>query len=231
MDPTDGENIHVLPIVGIGGIGKTALAQLVFNDQSIKSHFGLTIWVCVTENFDIKQLMIKIIKSATGMKCMDMNKEELHKVLQDCLSGRRFFIVLDDVWNEDKKKWSELKDLLSGGFEGSKIIVTTRSRKTATIVSTIPQHDLEHLSYENSLSLFLKLAFKEGEEKQHRNLIRIGEEIVPKCKGVALAVKTLGSLLCSTRVERDWEAVRDNEIWKLELLESVGEVVGSSASC
>ncbi|TYJ41484.1 hypothetical protein E1A91_A03G024600v1 [Gossypium mustelinum] len=196
MDPTDGEDIPVLPIVGIGGIGKTTLAQLVFNEESVKSHFELRIWVCVTEDFDIKQLMIKIFKSATGMNCKDMNKEELHKVLQDCLNGKRFLMVLDDVWNEDKKKWSELKDLLCGGAQGSRIIVTTRSRKVATVTGTTPQYDLEHLSYENSLSLFLKLAFKEGEEK-HDNL-------------------TLGSLLCSTRIQHDWELVRDCELWKLK---------------
>ncbi|TYH23582.1 hypothetical protein ES288_A03G025300v1 [Gossypium darwinii] len=201
-DPTDGEDIPVLPIVGIGGIGKTTLAQLVFNEESVKSHFELRIWVCVTEDFDIKQLMIKIIKSATGMKCKDMNKEELRKDLQDCLNGKRFFMVLDDVWNDDNKKWSELKDLLCGGAQGSRIIVTTRIRN--------------HLSYENCLSLFLKLAFKEGEEKQHDNLVRIGEGIVQKCKGVALAVKTLGSLLCSTRVQHDWELVRDSELVKLK---------------
>ncbi|XP_052483622.1 putative disease resistance protein RGA1 isoform X1 [Gossypium raimondii] len=216
MNPTDGEDIPVLPTVGIGGIGKTTLAQLVFNEESVKSHFELRIWVCVTEDFDIKQLMIKIIKSAIGMNCKDMNKEELHKVLQDCLNGKRFFMVLDDVWNEDKKKWSELKDLLCGGAQGSRIIITTRSRKVATITGTIPPYDLEHLSYDNCLSLFLKLAFKEGEEKQHDNLVRIGEGIVQKCKGVALAVKTLGSLLCSTRVQHDWELVRDSELWKLK---------------
>ncbi|XP_016667236.2 putative disease resistance protein RGA1 [Gossypium hirsutum] len=120
------------------------------------------------------------------------------------------------VWNEDKKKWSELKDLLCGGAQGSRIIVPTRIRNVATITGTILPCDLEHLSYENCLSLFLKLAFKEGEEKQHDNLVRIGEEIVQKCKGVALAVKTLGSLLCSTRVQHDWELVRESELWKLK---------------
>lgn len=110
MDPTDGDgegdDIPVLARVGIGGIGKTALAQLVFNDERVKTHFWLRIWACVTEDFDVKQLMIKIIKSTTGTAmCKDMNKEELHKVLRDSLKGKRFLIVLDDVWNEDKKKW------------------------------------------------------------------------------------------------------------------------------
>ncbi|KAK9026623.1 hypothetical protein V6N11_039458 [Hibiscus sabdariffa] len=192
MNTTDGEDIPVLPIVGIGGIGKTALAQLVFHDERVQMHFDLNIWVCVTEDFDVKQLMIKIIKSATGMKCKDMNKEELHKVLLNCLNGNRCLIVLDDVWNEDNKKWIELKDLLASGDEGSKIIVTTRSSNVAIITGSAPQYDLKNLSYGNSLSLFLKLAFRNGEEKQYKNLVRIGEEIVPKCKGVALALKTLG---------------------------------------
>ncbi|KAL4297741.1 hypothetical protein GQ457_12G008810 [Hibiscus cannabinus] len=225
MNPTDGEgegeDVPVLPIVGIGGVGKTALAQLVFNNERVKSHFESRIWVCVAEDFDIKQLMIKTIKSATGMKCTDMNKEELHKDLHDCLNDKRCFMVLDDVWNEDKRLWNELKDLLCGGAaQGSKIIVTTGTQKVATITGTVPHYDLEHLSDENCLSLFLKLAFKEGEEKQHKNLVRIGEEIVPKCIGVALAVETLGSLLCSTREERDWKVVRDSEIWRLEQKEN-----------
>ncbi|TYI34671.1 hypothetical protein ES332_A03G025100v1 [Gossypium tomentosum] len=220
MNPTDEKDIPVLPIVGIGGIGKTTLAQLVFNEESVKSHFELGIWVCVTEDFDIKQLMIKIIKSATGMNCKDMNKEELHKVLQDCLNGKRFFMVLDDVWNDDNKKWRELKDLLCEGAQGSRIIVTTRSLDVATITGTIPRYDLEHLSDENCLSLFLKLAFIEGEEKQHDNLVKIGEGIVKKCKGVALAVKTLGSLLRSTRVQHEWEVVRDSELVKLKQKEN-----------
>ena len=75
IHPTDMEDIPVLPIVGIGGLGKTALAQLLFNDERVKMHFELRIWVCVAEDFDIKQLMIKIIKSATRQKCEDMNKE------------------------------------------------------------------------------------------------------------------------------------------------------------
>ncbi|KAL4273613.1 hypothetical protein GQ457_13G025430 [Hibiscus cannabinus] len=174
MNPTDGEgeDVPVLPIVGIGGIGKTALAQLVFNDERVVKHFESRIWVCVAEDFDIKQLVVKTIKSATG------------------------------------------------AAQGSKIIVTTRTHKVATFTGTISHYDLEHLFDENCLSLFLKLAFKKGEEKQHKNLVRIGEEIVPKCKGVALAVETLGSLLCSTREERDWKVVRDSELWKLEQKEN-----------
>ncbi|XP_039029042.1 putative disease resistance protein RGA4 [Hibiscus syriacus] len=109
---------------------------------------------------------------------------------------------------------------MCGVAQGSKIIVTTCSHRVATITGTTSHYDLEHLSDDNCLSLFIKLAFKEGEEKQHKNLVRIGKEIVLKCKGVALAVKTLGGLLCSTRLEYDWKVVRDSELWELEQKEN-----------
>ncbi|XP_022743296.1 disease resistance protein RGA2-like [Durio zibethinus] len=66
QDPTDGKDTHVLPIVGIGGLGKTALAKLVFNDESVGRHFDLKMWVCVSDDFDLKTLMIKMIKAAKG---------------------------------------------------------------------------------------------------------------------------------------------------------------------
>ncbi|KAK8988044.1 hypothetical protein V6N11_065643 [Hibiscus sabdariffa] len=69
MNPTDGEDILVLPIAGIDGIEKNVLAQLVFNDETVERHFELRIWVCVGEDFDGKRLMIKILKSVTGRRC------------------------------------------------------------------------------------------------------------------------------------------------------------------
>ena len=83
-------------------------------------------------------------------------------------------------------------------------------------MGTTPTYKLGGLSQEECLSLFVKLAFKEGEEKQHPNLFEIGKEIVRKCKGVPLAVGTLASLLYSKVDEKEWKRVRDNEIWNLE---------------
>jgi hypothetical protein len=79
-----------------------------------------------------------------------------------------------------------------------------------------PIHDLIGLPEDDCLFLFLKWAFVEGEEKQYPKLVEIGKQIVKKCSGVPLAVRTLGSLLYSKTEERDWISIRDNEIWKLE---------------
>ncbi|XWS66340.1 hypothetical protein CRYUN_Cryun05aG0191100 [Craigia yunnanensis] len=217
MHPTNGiwEDIPVLPIVGIAGLGKTALAKLVFNDERIDKHFQLKICVCVSEDFDVKQLRIKTIKSAAGENCGDMTKEQLYKVLRSCLDGRGYLLILDDVWSHEIKEWIE-QDLLKDRVNGSKIIVTTRSNRVATITGTLPQYNLKGLPYEESLSLFLNLAFNKGNKKQHLNLVKIGEEIVKKFEGVPLAVRTLASLLCFKTAEDEWKQVRYDEIWELQ---------------
>ncbi|XP_022719619.1 putative disease resistance protein RGA1 [Durio zibethinus] len=222
--PADEEDISVLPIVGVGGLGKTALAKLVFNDESLDSHFGLKLWVCVSDDFDLKRLLVKIIKAGKGVDgdLGNMDLEQLQKVLRDCLNGKKYLLVLDDVWNDDNRKWQELKQLLVGGDSGSKIVVTTRSNRVAKITGTIPPQHLEGLPYDKALSLFLKFAFKKGEEKQHPNLVKIGEEIVEKCKGVPLVLKTLGSLLFSKTSENEWRLVKNSETW--ELMEKENEI-------
>ncbi|KAM3683783.1 hypothetical protein ACJW31_12G174900 [Castanea mollissima] len=215
MGPSDGQSISVVPVVGIGGLGKTALAKLVFNDERVIEHFELKCWVCVSDEFVLKQLLVKMIKSITSKNCSDLDEEQLQVLLRNNLDGKKFFLVLDDVWNEDRGKWFELKNLLIGGVNGSKILVTTRSPTIASMMGTMSPYNLEGLLHQECRSLFIKWAFDKGKERQHTNLVEIGDAIVKKCKGVPLAVKTLGSLLYSKLDERDWLFVRDNEMWKL----------------
>nr|XP_023870344.1 putative disease resistance protein RGA1 [Quercus suber] len=215
MDPSNGQSISVVPIVGIRGLGKTALAKLVFNYERVIEHFELKCWVCVSDKFVFKQLLVKIIKSITSENCSDLYEEQLQVLLRNNLNGKKFFLVLDDVWNEDRGKWIELRNLLLGGANGSKITVTTRNPTIASMMGTMSPYNLEGLLHQECLSLFIKWAFDEGKERQHTNLVEIGDAIVKKCKGIPLAVKSLGSLLYSKLDERDWLFVRDNEMWKL----------------
>ena len=218
MDPFEnaGRNVNVIPIVGIGGLGKTTLAKLVYNDERVVSHFQLRMWVCVSEDFNVTRLIKEILKSAKVKIDENLGIDQWQTSLRELLKDKKFLLVLDDVWNEDRNKWIELEDLLLGGCNGSKIIVTTRNDSVATIMGTTPTYNLDGLSQEDSLSLFVTLAFQEGEEKQYPNLLEIGKEIVEKCKGVPLAVKTLAGLLYSKLDECEWKFIRDNEIWHLE---------------
>ncbi|XVF41542.1 hypothetical protein PTKIN_Ptkin01aG0287700 [Pterospermum kingtungense] len=151
--------------VGIGGLGKTALAKLVFNDECVHSHFELKLWVWVSDDFDLQRLMVKMIKAAKRVNgdSSNMELDRLQKDLRACLDGKKYLLILHDVWNEDKIKWTAVKQLLMGGGRGSKIAVTTRSNQIAEMMGTIPAHNLQGLPEKESLSLFLQFAFKQGE--------------------------------------------------------------------
>ncbi|KAL2326989.1 hypothetical protein Fmac_020416 [Flemingia macrophylla] len=210
--------LSVIPIVGMGGLGKTTLAKLVFNDTGIDQCFTLKMWVCVSNDFELRNVLIKIINSLLpNEEFKNYEIEQLQNRLRNMLQRQKFLLVLDDVWNENSGKWNELKEIIDVGAEGSKILVTTRSHSTAAIMHTKPfnSYPLERLSEEESISLFVKLAFEEGEDKKYPQLLEIGKEIVKKCGGIPLAVKTLGSSLFSRVDTIEWESIRDNEIWNL----------------
>ncbi|KAH0649609.1 hypothetical protein KY285_034857 [Solanum tuberosum] len=217
---SDAQTLPVLPILGMGGLGKTTLAQMVFNDQRVTEHFHPKIWVCVSDDFDEKRLIKEIVESIEGRPLLgDMHLAPLQKKLQELLNGKTYLLVLDDVWNEDQEKWANLRAVLKVGASGASILTTTRLEKVGSIIGTLQPYELPNLSQEDCWLLFMQRAF-EHQEKINHNLVAIGKEIVKKCGGVPLAAKTLGGILRFKREERQWEHVRDSEIWKLPQEES-----------
>ncbi|CAL5193432.1 unnamed protein product [Lathyrus oleraceus] len=222
----DGDkSLCIIPIVGIGGLGKTTLAKLVFNDKRMDELFQLKMWACISDDFDIMQIIIKIINSVSAFgppsiphqeNINNLDTEQLLSRLKHKLSGQKFLLVLDDIWNDDRGKWIELIDLIDIGAAGSQIIVTTRSKSIAKMTGTLPSYVLSGLSQDDCFSLFVKWAFREGEEIKYPDLVEIGKEIVKKCAGVPLAVRTLGSSLFSKYDAKKWTSLRDCEIWNLE---------------
>ncbi|KAF2308003.1 hypothetical protein GH714_034226 [Hevea brasiliensis] len=148
----------------------------------------------------------------------DEDKENIIRLLQSSSDGRQISIISivrigDDVWNDNPMKWDPSKELFRTGANGSKIMVTTRSKKVASIMGTISApHELSGLPYVECAALFTKSAFKEGQEKHYPNLLRIGNEIVKKCKGIPIVVKTLASLLLTNTDESYWKSIRDNKL-------------------
>ncbi|XP_019702257.2 putative disease resistance protein RGA4 [Elaeis guineensis] len=215
LDHDRNQNVAVFPIVGMGGLGKTTLAQLIYKDERVEKHFKPLIWVCVSDVFDIAVLAKAIIASAIGTECELSNMELLQRRLREVVSGKRYLLVLDDVWNEDQAKWDELKTLLGTGGEGSRIIVTARNKHVSSIMGTFDAYLLKGLTEDDSWTLFRKRAFEKGAEVPP-TLAKIGKEIVKKCVGLPLAVKTLGSLMHSKSQEKEWLSVRDSEIWDMQ---------------
>ncbi|KAI8534495.1 hypothetical protein RHMOL_Rhmol10G0094600 [Rhododendron molle] len=207
--------LGVCAVCGMGGLGKTTLAKLVYNDKRVEGHFDLRLWVCVSDDFDIKRLTGAILESIEGGACNITNLDPLQRRLQEKLSGRRYLLVLDDVWNEYHEKWDRLKDVLRCGAKGSKVVVTTRSRKVAHIMGTLPVHLMVGLSEDDSWSLFEQRAFDNRRMEENHELFQIGKEIVKKCGGLPLAIKALGSLMQFKNSKSEWLSVRDSKIWDL----------------
>ncbi|XP_043705561.1 putative disease resistance protein RGA3 [Telopea speciosissima] len=209
--------ISVFPIVGMGGLGKTTLAQLVVNDPLIVMHFDLRIWVCVSEQFEVPRLLKEITESpvANGTKFDVSNLDLTACKLQEKLMGRRSLLVLDDVWSDDREKWDNLIKHLKSGSAGSKIIVTTRSNNVARMMTPNHTHYLGILSEKECWSLFHQRAFRNGGPLETLNLVEIGRRIVKKCGGVPLAVKVIGSLMHYKMEEGEWLSVEQGEFWNL----------------
>ncbi|KAJ6373354.1 hypothetical protein OIU76_027652, partial [Salix suchowensis] len=139
--------LRTISLVGMGGIGKTTLAQLVYNDHEVETYFGKRIWVCVSDPFDeiriAKAIFIGLNESAQNLKELQalLNSIELQALLeriQESIRGKRFLLVLDDVWNEDSTKWEQLKNSLKreidGGPAESKIGSFSRDARHSMVV-------------------------------------------------------------------------------------------------
>nr|KYP41900.1 Putative disease resistance protein RGA3 [Cajanus cajan] len=205
-------DLVVYPIKGPGGLGKTTLAQLVFNHERVVKHFELKIWVCVSEDFSLKRMIKSIIQAASGDACGDLELEPLQKKLHDLLQRKKYLLVLDDVWDEEQENWNRLKSVLSCGAKGTFVLVTTRLTKVATIMGTTDPHELSMLSDGNCWELFKHRAFGSDEviQVEHEN---IGKEIVKKCGGLPLAATALGGLLRFERKEEAWLNVKESNVW------------------
>jgi hypothetical protein len=216
MDSNVEENVSIIPIVAMGGLGKTTLAQLIFNDEQIQNHFELKMWVCVSDPFQVKDIVEQILESAKIKKQEDVQLNTLVTDLRKEIDGKRYLLVLDDVWNEDLIKWSNLTKVLLGGARGSRILVTTRTKRVARICGTVDPYFLSGLTELASWSLFMQMAFEKGQEpEENSNIATIGRDIIQKCKGVPLAITTIGSLLCFKNPETKWLNFKNNELSKI----------------
>jgi hypothetical protein len=213
-DAVCSENPCVIPIVGMGGIGKTTLAQLVYKDERVKKHFDLTAWVCVSDEFDLLKLTKTILEEVgSSTKADSKNLNLLQVTLEEKLMGKKFLLVLDDVWNENSDYWDALSRPFKSGAIGSTVIVTTRNEGVASIMGAVSADRLKPLLEEDCWSLFAKHAFHDYNSDARPKLEVIGRQIVKKCKGLPLAAKTIGGLLRFKLDDNEWEKILKSELW------------------
>ncbi|ONI28825.1 hypothetical protein PRUPE_1G163600 [Prunus persica] len=212
------ENLSVMAIVGMAGLGKTTLAKSVYNDNSVIKYFEKRIWVCVSDPFNINVILICMLESLNPSKAtVRENQDALVKYLEEELREKRYLLVLDDVWNEDSEKWESLMTYLSklNSAPGSKIIVTTRSGIVASLTETLPRPELELLSTDECWSILKHAACSDGSSDIPLGLERIGREIAKNCEGLPLIAKVLGGILRSKKTPAEWSEVKDSRIWDL----------------
>ncbi|XP_025800357.1 putative disease resistance protein RGA4 isoform X3 [Panicum hallii] len=198
------ENLKVHPIVGMGGLGKTTLAQLIYNDPEIQKHFELQLWVCVSDNFDADSLADRIVKE-NG--CNPSGSSALEK-LQNVVSGKRYLLVLDDVWNRDEHMWERLKSYLQHGGKGSSLLITTRDDKVAQLMGATEVKNLKSLDEIYIKEIIETKAFSSKRvEQRPRELVDMVGDVAKRCSGSPLAATALGSVLRTKTSKQEWDAV------------------------
>ncbi|VAH86203.1 unnamed protein product [Triticum turgidum subsp. durum] len=203
------ENHTVVPIVGVGGLGKTTLAQLIYNDPEVQKHLELLIWVCVSDSFEVESLAKSIVEFVPkkGAVQSDSKKSPVDR-LQDELSGRRYLLVLDDVWNRESDKWEKLKARLTHGAKGSVVLTTTRDGGVAEIMGSVKPYDLAELEDDFIKEIIETRAFTlQNEEERPAEIVKMVAEIVKRCCGSPLAATALGSVLRTKTSEEEWSAI------------------------
>ncbi|XP_042380219.1 putative disease resistance protein RGA3 [Zingiber officinale] len=216
------ENVHCLPLVALGGMGKTALAQEVFDHfkNVKKEHFDIKIWVCDSlPDLNSSNLTKKILEYSTG-RSESGPLELIPEKLKEKLHSKRFLLVLDDAWDDkNQREWEKLCAPLLYGQKGSWVLLTTRSKSVANMVAreikgTMMPMMLQGLSEDECLSLLYEHAFAGQDPNGFPLLKEIGREIVKKLKGVPLLAKSIGGALNSKLEADHWTSILRSELWK-----------------
>ncbi|KAL2892984.1 Disease resistance protein RGA2 [Bienertia sinuspersici] len=157
-------------------------------------------------------ILQEMVESVTMTACVLKSKDTIIDELQEKLKGKRLFLMLDDVWNEDKLLWDSFISNLTklSVLPGSVILITARNNNVAKTAHSLYEHKLEGLSKEVGWALLKQqVAFVSS-------LNDVAGRILIKCKGVPLAIKAIGSILQEMESPSDWDRLEKNEVWDIE---------------
>uniref|UniRef100_A0A0D3HUC5 NB-ARC domain-containing protein n=1 Tax=Oryza barthii TaxID=65489 RepID=A0A0D3HUC5_9ORYZ len=204
--------ISVYGILGMGGIGKTTLAQKIYNDRRIRERFHhVLIWLSISESISETDLLKEAIEKAGGQSDQRKSKDQLLQALLNCITGQSIFLVLDNMTSSHI--WI---DLLRSPIErcvDTHVLVTTRSREILSQMNAVHIHEVHKLKEHDALELLMKRSFRAEDEI---NVFGdIGSQIVKKCDGLPLAIKVVAGVLSSKTSKEEWVRVLESR-WCIE---------------
>ncbi|XP_058784875.1 putative disease resistance RPP13-like protein 1 [Vicia villosa] len=178
---------RVISIVGMGGIGKTALAKHLYNHPQVKAKFELKLWAEFSTDVDDFSVFENILQSITSQTTTSNDTSTIYP---------NFLLVLDGVWDARSVNCTLLMDIFNAGESGSKVIVTSRDERVALSMQTfLSLHYLRPLKFEDCWSLLAEHAFGTRNYHQRSTLEEFGRKIARKCHGLPLAAVAHGALL------------------------------------
>ncbi|WMV31896.1 hypothetical protein MTR67_025281 [Solanum verrucosum] len=201
-------DLDVISITGMPGSGKTTLAYKVYNDKSVSSHFDLRAWCMVDQGYDERKLLDNIFNQVSDSDSKLSENIDVADKLRKQLLGKRYLIVLDDVW--DTTILDELRRSFPDVNKGSRIILTTREKKVASHGKPYTDPlNLRLLRSEESWELLEKRAF--GNESCPDELLDVGKEIAENCKGLPLVVDLIAGVIVGREKKKSvWLEVVNN---------------------
>lgn len=207
----DDASFHVISIVGMAGVGKTTLARLVYNDDAVKD-FNPRAWICVSDDFDVMRVTKAVLESVTSQPCHLKELNEVQVQLANELEGKKFLLVLDDIWNENYGLWEALLPPFRAGAAGSRIIVTTRNASVGKVMGAVHSYNLEFISDKDCWAIFVQHALMNENVGRPANSGLIRERILERCRGLPLAARTLGGIFRGKELD-EWEDIMNSKLW------------------
>ena len=213
-------DIRAVGIYGIGGIGKTTIAKIVYNE--IRCQFtGASFLQDVREKSKKGcqlQLQQQLLHDIVGKDVEFSNVNEGINRIQSRLGSKKILVVIDDV--DDLEQLKPLVGSLTWFGPGSRIIITTRNQHLLHEYDVSALHEVTKLRYEEALQLFNRHAFKQG--VPHEDYIHLSKDMVKYAKGLPLALKVLGSYLLGMTID-EWKNALDK--LKKHLMQKINDVL------